>query len=392
MSLDTIGFRVCLHPNKTQEKLLWKYSNHSRGLYNILLAEAQRVYKEDNISVSLKYLYEYYKQLKNSSDYLWLLEFPESAGKQICKDLIENYKRVFKSNFGFPKFKKKGLVTPSFYQRTDNFYFKGNNKVVLTGIGTVRVTRGSYLPKKEFQSLKLCNPRIKFDGKYWYLNYSIQSRDKEGFSDKLDAETEGIGIDVGLKDFMVVSNGMVFENFNKTDKELLRLNKKLKDLQRLKAWKLECRKKFKQKEVSNNINKISKKIKLLYRRIGNIKSNYMHLYIATLVKTKPEFVAVETLDIKGMKEADNNLSKEIQKVSWYEIFRRLKYKSNYYEIPYIEVGNYYPSTKLCSGCGNTKEMTLEERVYNCPVCGLSIDRDFNSSLNIREEGYRLLAV
>lgn len=390
MSLDSAGFKICLHPNKTQEKLLWVYSSHSRGLYNLLLAEAQRAYKEDSISINFNYLYSYYKQLKVSEDYSWLAELPEAAGKQICKDLVENYKRVFKSNFGFPKFKKKGLVTPSFYQRTDTLYFKGNNRVALTGVGVVKVTKGDYLPKKEFQSLKICNPRIKFDGKYWYLSYSIQSRNEEGFSKPYTSETKGIGIDLGIKEFITVSNGTVFSNYNKTDKELIRLDKKLKDLQRTKAWKLECRKKFNQKEISNNILKLNQKIKLVYRRIGNIKDNYTHLYTSTLVKTKPEFIAVESLGIKEMKEATNDVSKEIQKVKWYETLRQLNYKSNYHEIPYIEIDRYYPSTKLCSGCGSIQEMLLEERVYNCPVCGLSIDRDFNASINIENRGRELL--
>lgn len=163
--LTSVGVKMCLFPTKQQEKLFWLFSNHSRGLYNILLSEAIRVYKEESISTNFNYLYSHYKYLKNSEDYLWLKEMPESCGKQVCKDLVASFKRFFNSNFGYPKFKKKNRSKPSFYQRTDGMYFINGNKVKLTGIGFVKHQRGNY-PTTGF-----CNPRVTFDGKHWYLSF-----------------------------------------------------------------------------------------------------------------------------------------------------------------------------------------------------------------------------
>lgn len=141
---------------------------------------------------------------------------------------------------------------------------------------------------------------------------------------------------------------------------------------------------------TNNIIKLEKKIRLLYRKIKNIKLNFTHSYSNILVRTKPSLIAVENLNIKGMKEAKNNFSKSIQKVNWYEFIRQLEYKSNYHCIPFIKVGTRFPSTKLCSHCGNKQEVTIEERTYICKRCGYIIDRDLNAAINIREEGRRIL--
>ena len=140
--ITAIGFKICLFPTKQQEKLFWLFSNHSRGLYNILLEEAITAYKEKSISVSFNYLYNYYKEIKMLSEYSWLQEMPEACGKQVIKDLVSTFQRFFKSNFGFPKFKKKNKCKPSFYQRTDGMYFINNNRVKLTGIGFVKHQKG----------------------------------------------------------------------------------------------------------------------------------------------------------------------------------------------------------------------------------------------------------
>ena len=111
-----------------------------------------------------------------------------------------------------------------------------------------------------------------------------------------------------------------------------------------------------------------------------------------MVKTKPEFIVIEDLSIKGMKEANNDYSKEIQKLSWYEISNQLEYKSMYHNIPFIKVDRYYPSTKTCSQCGWIKEMSLQDRVYKCPHCGLVIDRDLNAAINILRLGLQSVRI
>jgi putative transposase len=219
MSVTSIGYKICLFPNKSQEKLLFKFSNTCRGIYNTLLAESKRAYREEGIKVSFKNSYTDYKVFKSQSEYSWFKEVPEACGKQVCKDLVDAYKRVFKSGFGFPKFKKKGRSKLSFYQRTDGMHFK-YNKVRVSGIGFIRCQKGNY-PVEGY-----CNPRVTYDGKHWYLSFSIQGL----FEDPYESYNDGTGVDVGIKEFAVVSNGMVFENYNNKD-ELRRLESKLKKLQ-----------------------------------------------------------------------------------------------------------------------------------------------------------------
>ena len=378
--INAIGFKICLHPNKTQEKKLLLFSSHSRGLYNLLLAEAKRAYEEDGIGVNFKYLYSHFQLLKLRDDSNWLQELPEASAKQVIKDLVNAYKRTFKSGFGFPKFKSKRRSKLSFYQRTDNLYFK-DGKVNLTKIGKVKCQKGNY------PSSGYCNPRVSYDGKHWYLSFSIQ----ECFYENLTGNSsEGIGIDLGIKNLATLSNGIVIENPNKAIPELLRLDRKYNRLQRQYSRKLEMNKDGNHVNYTKNSEKLRKQLALIQRRIHNIKLNYYHSFTTTLVRTKPEFIALESLDIKSMKGAANSVSKFLQKISLYEIVREINYKGNYYNIPLVYVDRYYKSTQLCSSCGSERVMLLSDRTYRCDICGNVIDRDLNSSINIRNEGYRLL--
>lgn len=380
--INAVGFKVCLFPNKTQEKKLWMFSNHSRGLYNLLLEEANRAFTEENVGINFKYLYIHYQVLKSRDEYSWLRELPEASAKQVVKDLVEAYKRVFKSGFGFPKFKSKRRSKPSFYQRTDKLYFAGN-AVNLTKIGKVKCQKGDY-PMEGY-----CNPRVTYDGKHWYLSFSV----KGCICGELNVEkSTGVGIDLGIKNLMAVSNGTMFSNPYKCIPELSRLEFKLKRLQRKYSRKLEKNKVGCKIIFTKNSEKLRKEISITQRRIHNIKLDYYHCLTNNLVRTNPEFIAMEDLSIKSMKEADNKISKYLQKISLYEIVRQIKYKADYYGIPVVFVSRYFPSSKMCSTCGNILEsLSLSDRVYHCPVCGNTIDRDLNASLNIMWEGKRLLS-
>jgi len=196
---------------------------------------------------------------------------------------------------------------------------------------------------------------------------------------------ESIGIDVGIKDFAICSNGMIFKNINKTPL-VKKLEKRLRRLQRKISRKYELNKEGRKFVKTSNIIKLEKKlekqIRLLHRKLSNIRNNHLHQATTKIVKTKPSRVVMETLNIKGMMK-NKHLSKAIAQQGLYEFKRQIQYKCEFYGIKFIEADKWYPSSKTCSECGHVKtKLSLSERTYICEECGAIIDRDFNASINL----------
>lgn len=228
--------------------------------------------------------------------------------------------------------------------------------------------------------VKYTNPRVSFDGKYWYLSVGVKTENKT-----VELTDESIGIDVGIKELAICSNEMGFKNINKTSK-VRKLKKKLKRLQKQVSKK---NKNNKRKVGENryqflkteNIKKLEKQIKLVHRRLMNIRNNYIHQSNSTIVKTKPSRIVMETLNIKGMMK-NKHLSKAISEQCLYKFKRQMKYKCEFYGIEFIEADRFFPSSKLCSCCGVIKkDLKLSDRIYKCE-CGNVIDRDFQASVNL----------
>lgn len=247
-----------------------------------------------------------------------------------------------------------------------------SNAVLLEKIGWVKIK-----PKQAHTSpCKYINPRISFDGKYWYLSVGIDQEQPQ-----VELTEESIGIDVGVKELAICSNGMLFKNINKT-RVMKQLEKKLRRLQRKVSNKYQKNKNGKEYVKTSNIIKLERQIKLLHRRLANIRSNHLHQATNMIVKTKPSRIVMETLNIKGMMK-NKYLSKAIAGQCLYEFKRQIKYKCEWYGIGFVEADKWYPSSKNCSGCGNKKQkLSLSERTYKCDCCGLVIDRDYNASINL----------
>jgi len=361
------GYKIRLLPTKEQEILIRKSIGVSRFVYNWCL---NKQHKSDKF-IRDNELRKELTKLKRTNEYCWLSEVGCNVIKMSAINLCNAYKRFFNGISNKPKFKKKGSNN-SFYVNYESMR-KTKYGVRCEKIGDIKTSER--LPRL-IRDEHYMNPYIVFDGKYYYITFGmkINIKPKQNTS-------EIIGIDLGIKSFVVCSNGMAYKNINKTH-TIKKLNKKLRRLQRNVSRKY-LKNKIGNKFIkTHNIMDFEHKIKLVHRRIKNIRENYIHQITAYLVKTKPSKIVIEDLNIGGMMK-NKHLSKSIAAQCFYKFISVLKYKCEWNNIELIKVDRFYPSSKLCSRCKNIKKgLRLKDRLYKCNFCGLIIDRDFNASLNL----------
>lgn len=270
---------------------------------------------------------------------------------------------------GKPRFKSRKRSKKSFYHDNVKLKVKDNKLVKIEKVGWIKTNE--QLPI----GVKYTNPRISYDNKYWYLSVGIE---QEGIQEEL---TEiSLGIDLGLKNLAICSDGAIYKNINKTC-TVKKIEKKLKRLQRQISRKYEKNKKGKEYVKTKNIIKLEKQIQQVHRRLTNIRNNYLHQTTTSIVKTKPYRIAIEDLAVSNMMK-NKHLSDAIRKQGFYEFRRQLEYKCNFRGINLVVADRFYPSSKSCSQCGKIKkDLKLKDRVYKCS-CGLNIDRDLNASINL----------
>ena len=379
------AIKVRLYPTRYQEELMFKSAGVARFSYNWGLAFLNNYYKENNRSLSINELRKEFTKLRNDIEYFWLKEVSSEIPQQALKDLGESFKKFFRKESAYPKFKKKGKCETSFFHLNNKFVVE-NNKIKLEKIGYVKMKDEGRLPVGNYKKdkIKVLNPRIKHNGKFWYLSLALEVEDKT----KEELINVSVGVDLGIKDLAIVSNiDKPFKNINKS-KEVKRLNKKLKRLQRQVSRKYDMLKSetyFKRGEKltkTQNIIKIENKIKLIHKRIADIRLNYIHQTTNTIVKTKPCRVVVEDLNLRGLMK-NKHLSKAISEQCLNKFITILEYKCKWNGIEFVKADRFFPSSKMCSCCGTIKkDLKLKDRTYICPKCNLVIDRDKNASINL----------
>lgn len=227
---------------------------------------------------------------------------------------------------------------------------------------------------------KYSNPRVTFDGINFWLSVSIEVEDNTEIP-----TNDGIGIDLGIKDLAICSDGITYKNINKT-KEVKRLEKKKRRLQRKLSQKYVANK----HEKTKNILKLEKELLKLNHRLTNIRHNYIHQVTTEIVNRKPMFISLEELNVSGMMK-NRHLAKAIQEQSLYSFKTMLSYKAKSKNIQIVEVPRFYSSSKTCSCCGSIKsDLKLSDRVFVCPDCGNKMDRDLNASINLKNYGLSAL--
>ena len=386
-------YKVMLLPNNRQKTKLFECAGVARWAYNWALEQQQTNYKNGGKFLDDKTLRKRLTQLKRKEEYKWLNNYSNNITKQAIKDACIAYKNFFEGRAKFPKFKSKKRSKPSFYQDTD--------KIVITD-SHVKLEKLTTSKKKNKQKLnwvklaevgripigkdvKYSNPRVTFDGLNWWLSIGVEETEVQN-----DIYTEGIGIDLGVKDLAVVSTGQKFKNINRSNK-VKKLEKKLKRLQRKLSKKYELNKieteggEYRYRKTKN-IKKLEFLVLKTLRRLKNIRHDYIHQITTSLVRTKPEYVVMESLNTCGMLK-NKKLSKSIQEQLFHEFKRQMEYKCAWNNIKFILADRFYPSSKICSRCGNLKDnLSLSERTFICDECGYEIDRDLNASINLKNYG------
>ena len=370
------SLKIKLYPTKEQEQLMWQSVGVSRFAYNWGLARSESYYKEHGKSLSNNDLRKEFTQLRNHKDYAWLTNVSSEIPQQALKDLKTAYDKFFKRKGGYPKFKRKGKCEDSFYHHNNKLKVN-DDYVQLEKIGLVRMSDEGRLPKGNYKKdkIKVTNPRIKHNGRYWVLTLGIEIP-----NETIELTDVSLGIDVGVKELAVCSDGQVFKNINKT-LTVKKLEKRLKRLQRQVSRKYEMNKQGNKFVKTKNIIKLEHQIKLIYRRLTNIRNNHLHQATNKIVKTKPSRIVIEDLNVSGMMK-NKHLSKAIQQQKLYEFKRQLEYKTKKYGIELVLADRWYPSSKTCSCCGAIKsDLKLKDRVFKCD-CGFVLDRDLNAAINL----------
>lgn len=381
------SIKVRLNPNNKQLTKLFQYAGCARFAYNWAIIREQENYKQGGRFLSDCELRREFTQLKKLPEYKWLNEVSNDVTKQAIKDACGAYKRFFKGQCRYPKFKSRKHSVPSFYQDNIN-----NIQFTDTHVKVGKFSMSKKPNKQKLNWIKLCEKgRIPTDCKYVNPRFTyLQSVGIEVDDNTALLLNEGIGIDLGIKDLAVCSDGNTYKNINKTQK-IKKLEKRKRRLQRSISRRYEQNKKGVSYCKTCNIIKREKEFLKVSKRLTNIRHNYLHQITSEIVKRKPSFICMEDLNVSGMMK-NRHLSKAVQQQKLYEFRRQIEYKSEWNNISVIIADRFFPSSKLCSCCGNIKkDLKLSDRIYKCE-CGNIIDRDFQASLNLKIYGENVLSV
>ncbi len=373
------SFRTEINPTAEQKIKINKTIGTCRYVYNFYLSHNKALHDKGekfmtgkSFSVWLNNEY-----IPNNTDKAWIKEVSSKSLKKSIEDGCTAFTRFFKGQSGFPKFKKKGKSDVKMY------FVKNNPKdcrcerhrVNIPTLGWVRIKEKGYIPTTK-DGWKIKSGTVSMKAGRYYISVLAEVPDVKIISHG----NSGIGIDLGVKELAVVSDGKIYKNINKSAR-VKKLEKKLRREQRCLSRKYENLKKG--ESAQKNIQKQKLKVQRLHHRINNIRTDYINKVIAEIVKTKPSYIVIEDLNVKGMMK-NRHLSKAVASQKLYEFRIKLKSKCDDNGIELRVVDRWYPSSKLCHRCGCIKkDLKLSDRIYRCG-CGYIEDRDFNAALNLRD--------
>ena len=377
------SFKIRIYPTKEQEEKLWQHIGACRFIWNYMIEMQQKNYEDGGKYLSAFDMINLLKPLKNDGEHEWLYDVSNISLVNICRDLDKAYKGFFKKIYKHPHFKSRKKAKPSYPVRAERLYFKDDKFVNIEKVGKTKYKTDFNLPVGR-NMCKFTNPRISYKPakNIWMLTFGMECENQTP-----ELTDTPMGIDLGLKDLAIVAFGdekIVFHNINKSRK-IRQLEAKLKHTQRSISRKYEASKKRTGKyEKTKNIIKAEQELRKVYDRLNGIRNNYIHQTTHTIVSMLPKGICMEDLNVAGlMRKSHHRKAKNISEAKWGEFIRQMKYKCEFYGIPFIQVDRYYPSSKTCSNCGSIKkDLKEKDRIYICPECGFTIDRDYNAAINL----------
>ena len=378
------AYKTEINPTEEQKTLINKTIGTCRYVYNFYLARNKEVYESEKKFISgmefSKWLNKEY--LLSHEEFSWIKEVSSKSVKKSIMDAETAFKKFFKKQAGFPKFKKKNKSDVKMYfVKTDakTVIQCERHRIKIPTLGWVRIKEKGFIPTDADSFIIKSGTVSKRAGRY-YVSVLVEQPDFQ----KVKQTGDGIGIDLGLKTFAVLSNGKVFKNINKTHR-VRRLQKKLRREQRRLSRKYESlKKRSKQEEATRqNIQKQLTKVQRVHKRLDDIRTDYINKCVSEIAKTKPKFVTLEDLNVKGMMK-NRHLAKAVSEMSFYTFRQKLTAKARLQGFELRIAGRFFPSSKICHKCGALKtDLRLSDRWYKCE-CGYENDRDFNASLNLRD--------
>lgn len=381
------SYKTEINPTPEQKQIINRTIGVCRFVYNFYLAHNKEMYDKEKCFVSgidfSKWLNNEF--VPNNQEYRWIKEVSSKSVKQSIMNADRAFKNFFKGKSHFPKFKKKNKSDVKMYfVKTDSKVIIAceRHRIKIPTLGWVRLKEKGYIPTNPNTHI-IKSGTISCKAGRYYISVIVEQQRNV----KPQLDNFGIGIDLGIKDFAICSNGKTYKNINKSS-QIRKLEKKLKREQRSLSRKYEnyknLNKNMKGEATRQNIQKQKLKVQKFYRKLDNIRTNYINKVISELVRTKPMWITIEDLNVSGMMK-NKHISKAITQQKFFEFRTKLLAKCNEYGIELRIVDRFYPSSKTCHNCGCIKsDLKLSDRTYHCCECGYTEDRDYNASLNLRD--------
>ncbi|MDE5569106.1 MAG: transposase [Ruminococcus sp.] len=381
------AYKTEIFPTFEQKQIIHRTIGVCRFVYNFYLSHNKEIYEKEERFVSG---YDFSKWLNNeylvqNPEFSWIREVSSKSVKQSIMNADRAFKNFFKHRTGFPNLKKKSKSDVKMYfVKTDSRVIIPceRHRIKIPTLDWVKLKEKGYIPTNPKTHIIKSGSVSMKAGRY-YVSVLVEETETK----KLVLNGFGIGIDLGIKDFAICSDGRTFKNINKSVC-IRKLEKSLKRQQRKLSRKYESLKKLtnnlKGEATRQNIQKQKLKVQRLHHRLDCIRTDYINKVISELVKAKPEWITLENLNISGMMK-NRHLSKAIAQQKFFEFRTKITAKCREYGIELRFVDRFYPSSKICHNCGCIKsDLKLSDRIYTCSECGYTADRDFNASLNLRD--------